>query len=131
MKNSTAVVVDLVAIALFALLARLAHQSEDMPFTFMGWLSTLWPFVGGVIVAWAVLLAAKLDGTRVAPGGIVAWLVVVAVGLAIWGVRNAAFPHWSFILVASVMSGLLMLGWRGIANATARRRGADRERARV
>lgn len=131
MTKTTAIAADLVAIAVFALLARMAHQTDEMPFTFVGWLSTLWPFLLGVLVAWAVLAATKMDGVRVAPGGLVAWIVVVVVGLAIWGVRNAAFPHWSFILVASLMSALLMLGWRGIAGAVRRRRGLQRESARV
>lgn len=122
MNKSTAFIADLIAIAAFALFARMAHQSDDMPFNFLGWLSTLWPFVIGVVLAWGVLALAKLDGVRVAPGGVVAWIVTVVVGLAIWGVRNGAFPHWSFILVASSVSALLMLGWRAIAGVVVRRR---------
>lgn len=122
MNKSTAFIADFIAIAAFALFARMAHQSDDMPFNFLGWLSTLWPFVLGVVLAWGVLALAKLDGVRVAPGGVVAWIVTVVVGLAIWGVRNGAFPHWSFILVASSVSALLMLGWRAIAGVVVRRR---------
>lgn len=115
MKRSTALIVDVIAIAIFALLARIAHQTEDMPLNFAGWLSTWWPFLLGVLASWGLIAALKLDGHRVFPAGIMAWVVTVVVGLGIWSVRNGDIPHWSFVLVATVMSGLLMLGWRGIA----------------
>ena len=50
------------------------------------------------------------------------WVVTVVIGLSVWGLRNAAVPHWSFILVASIMSALLMLGWRAVAGAVAKRK---------
>ena len=72
-------------------------------------------FALGVAVAFIVIVAAKWDGGRVRPAGVTAWVVTVVIGLSVWGLRNAAVPHWSFILVATIMSGLLLLGWRLIA----------------
>lgn len=110
MKNSTAITLDAVAIALFALFARIAHQTEETPLNFITWLDTLWPFLLGVALAWMFALFALKKAK-----GWVIWLITVATGLIIWAIRNQQLPHWSFILVASVMSALLMLGWRGIA----------------
>ena len=101
-----AIAADYVAIAVFALLARAAHQSDDMPFNFSGWLSTLWPFALGVTLGWLI--------TRENKGGLI-WIITVVTGLVIWGIRNGDVPHWSFIVVATTMSALLMLGWRGVA----------------
>ena len=101
-----AIAADYVAIAVFALLARAAHQSDDMPFNFTGWLSTLWPFALGVTLGWLI--------TRENKGGLI-WIITVVTGLVIWGIRNGDVPHWSFIVVATTMSALLMLGWRGVA----------------
>lgn len=119
MKNSTptstAIALDAVAIALFALFARIAHQTEEMPLNFVGWLSTLWPFLLGVGLAWAVALFVIKQAK-----GWVIWLITVATGLIIWAIRNQQIPHWSFIIVASVMSALLMLGWRGIVHLVKR-----------
>ena len=42
-------------------------------------------------------------------------VLTVVTGLVVWGIRNQAIPHWSFILVATSVSALLMLGWRAIA----------------
>lgn len=101
-----AIAADYIAIAAFALLARAAHQSDDMPFNFSGWLSTLWPFALGVTLGWLIARENK--------GGLI-WIITVVTGLVIWGIRNGDVPHWSFIVVATTMSALLMLGWRGIA----------------
>ena len=109
----TAVALDFVAIAVFALLARMAHQSEEMPFNFAGWASTVWPFAIGVVLGWVIVLMSTRGEKQ--EKGVLIWLITVVTGLVIWGIRNQQLPHWSFIVVASVMSALLMLGWRGIA----------------
>lgn len=115
MNRYTGLIVDVIAIAVFAFLARLAHQSDSMPLSFLGWLETLWPFLLGVGLSWILISLRGWDGARPAPAGVSAWLITAFIGLVIWGLRNASVPHWSFILVATVMSGLLMLGWRALA----------------
>ena len=116
-SSPVAIALDTLAIAVFALLARIAHRSDDMPFTFTGWLSTLWPFLVGVALAWVIVtLSSKKSGENNGEGkGVLIWLITVSTGLIIWGIKNQQLPHWSFVVVASVMSALLMLGWRGIA----------------
>lgn len=111
-SKPSAIAADYVAIAAFALLARAAHRSDDMPFNFTGWLSTLWPFALGVTLGWLI--------TRENKGGVI-WIITVVTGLVIWGLRNGKVPHWSFIIVATTVSALLMLGWRGIAKAVGKR----------
>lgn len=110
---------DALAIALFALLARVAHRSKDMPLTVGGWLSTLWPFLLGVALAWGGLAL----GRRLSLWGsmIAAWPCTVIVGLGIWGLRHGAVPHWSFIIVATVTSGMLMAAWRFLAGRSSAR----------
>ena len=120
--NLPAIAGDIVAIGVFALLARIAHQSEDMPLSFAGWLSTLWPFALGVALGWGVAALTGRDGRRVRSGGLMVWLITVVCGLTIWGVKHGAVPHWSFMVVAGTMSALLMLGWRGVASAVEARR---------
>lgn len=113
--------IDVVAIFVFAVLARLAHNTESDPFTFMNILDTWWPFLIGVVLAHVLAAVVKKHPEPVAPGGVLVWVVTVVVGLGIWAIRNAAMPHWSFILVATIMSGLLLLGWRAIAAFVGRR----------
>ncbi len=122
MNRVTVLVADLVAVFAFAVFARLAHRGDGLALSLQGVLSTYWPFALGVVVAFVVIVASRWDGGKVRPSGVTAWVVTVVIGLVIWGLRNAAVPHWSFILVASIMSALLMLGWRMIAGAVAKRK---------
>lgn len=123
MNRITALLLDVVAIAVFAFLARVAHQTDEMPLTVGGWVSTLWPFLLGVGAAALIGAVARWDAARVAPAGVATWAITVLVGLGIWSLRNGELPHWSFILVATIMSGLLLLGWRLIAGHRGRRGG--------
>ena len=108
-----AIAADFVAIAAFALLARAAHQSAEMKFNLAGWFETFIPFAVGLALAWLI--------TRRNRGWLI-WLITIVVGLIIWGFYRDKLPHWSFVIVASSMSALLMLGWRGIASLVLRRR---------
>ena len=66
----------------------------------------------GVAIAW---LAARrvFQGSAQGMGfGGVVWVLAVVTGLGIWWARHATVPHWSFIIVASVTSALLLFGWR-------------------
>lgn len=98
-----------------------------MPLTFGGWLDTMWPFLVGVGLAWTLLWcgvrpqAESGYGGRGLGAGLIVWICVVLVGLTVWGVRHGEVPHWSFMLVATVTSGILLLGWRGIARLRRRR----------
>lgn len=112
---------DLLALLIFALLARLAHD-DGSSFSVLRWLDTALPFMLGATIVWGILLAtgARAAGRALRTGAVV-WLGSLIAGLGIWAIRNAAIPHWSFILVATLMSALLLFGWRGIAQLRARK----------
>lgn len=115
MNRWTALLLDSLAIALFALFARMAHQSESMPLSVSGWFSTMLPFLAGVFLAYLVaVIPATLPAERIRPAGLLVWLAAVVVGLVIWGFNNGGVPHWSFIIVATTASAILVLGWRAL-----------------
>lgn len=109
-------VFDVIAVAVFAVLARLAHGGVSPAAV----VDTFWPFAVGVLIGAVIIAATKMAPASLS-GGVVMWLAVAATGLGIWGIRHAAVPHISFILVASIMSGLLLLGWRVAARFVASR----------
>lgn len=116
-KNSgVAIVWDAIAVLVFAILARLAHNTEADPFTVGNVLNTWWPFLIGAVLTGVGLLAAGRDVRVVVPSGIIVWVATVVVGLGVWSVRNGAIPHWSFVLVATIMSAVVLLGWRAVAS---------------
>ena len=117
-----ALFMDVLGVALFALFARIAHQTEEMPLNFSGWMQTVWPFLLGAVAGWVLLaLTCKVARATTLSSGVIVWLCTAIAGLAIWGIRHGEIPHWSFIIVASVMSGLLLLGWRAITGKRAGR----------
>ncbi|MCQ9352685.1 DUF3054 domain-containing protein [Corynebacterium sp. 153RC1] len=108
-------VIDILAVLVFAILARMAHGGLGV----VEVLDTFWPFAVGTVLAWAVIR----NRPEVDLGsGVIAWLFTAVTGLVIWALRHAAVPHWSFIIVATVMSGLLLVGWRVIAKVLVRGR---------
>lgn len=118
-SRTTTLILDIVAVFVFAVLARMAHNTPDAPFTFPNVVNTFWPFAIGTLIAWAVIWSRAAAGTafgRQISLGVIVWILTAVAGLAIWGIRHGAIPHWSFMMVATIMSALLILGWRGIAN---------------
>lgn len=100
---------DILAVLIFALLARLAHSG----LTLVTWIDTAWPFLCGTVIGWFVLaMRSHLSDAHSPCQGLIIWICTVATGLTLWGLRHAAVPHWSFIMVAGLMSGFLLIGWR-------------------
>ncbi|MDU0479135.1 DUF3054 domain-containing protein [Staphylococcus chromogenes] len=112
---------DITAIILFATFARLAHQTPDMPFGIRGIAETGWPFLIGILAAWAFFALRRTTLPASFTSGAVTWVCAVFAGLGTWAVRHGEIPHWSFIIVASVMSALLLFGWRLIHRVVFRR----------
>ncbi|PRQ11852.1 DUF3054 domain-containing protein [Corynebacterium sp. 13CS0277] len=108
------VALDAAAVALFALLARIAHNTPEMPLSVGGWFGTMLPFLAGTLAIYLLLPQVRRAPARLG-SGVAVWLGTAVAGLSIWGVRHGHVPHISFIIVATVTSGLLLLGWRGVA----------------
>ena len=93
----TPFVIDAVLVVVFAVLGRGSHAESLDP---LGVLGTAAPFLGALLLAWAIV---RLTGMRPAapwPSGAVVWLVTVSSGLALrilFG-ATAAVP---FILVTA------------------------------
>ena len=123
-----AAVMDIIAVLLFALLARIAHNSPELPFSWGGVLTTAWPFLLGAAAGFGVMTILRRPAGAVVPFGITVWIPAVIVGLTIWGFHHSKFPHWSFIIVATVTSAIFILGWRGLTRFSASRAHKRRER---
>ena len=102
---------DVVAVLLFVTLGRRSHDEGGNVVT--GVLSVAAPVLIALAVGWA---AAQAWRAPVAwRTGLVVWPVTVALGMVL---RRFAFDRGtatSFIVVASVATGLLLLGWRLVA----------------
>lgn len=110
-----AFVADAVAVVVFAAVGRVSHAEAD---DLVGLLGTVAPFAVGLVAAWAS------PRVRVDPSGLRAGAVVLA-GTAVLGMLlRAAFTGrlpLSFAVVTVISLAVLLLGWRLLSLAVARR----------
>ena len=111
-------VLDAVLIVVFSTFGRGAHSEGLGAAQVWG---TASPFLVGLVVGWLILLVA-----RRAPGtvgsGVAVWISSLVVGMVIRGIGDGRVPHWSFIIVAAVVTAVFLIGWRAIRAAVLRRK---------
>lgn len=107
---------DIVLVLLFALSGRGSH-SESL--TIGGVLATAWPFLAALAAGWLITRMWKAP-LRLWPQGACLWLITVAGGmlLRIVSGNTAELP---FVIVATLVLALFLLGHRLIAAGVTRR----------
>lgn len=109
--------VDVVGVLVFCAAGRRSHD-EGLNVT--GIAVTAWPFLTGTVVGWLVSRGWRRP-TAVAPTGVVVWLCTVVIGMLLRKATSAGVAA-SFVVVATTVTALLLLGWRVAAGLTLRRR---------
>ena len=129
MKPGLVALVDLASVVVFAAIGRASHGEDVGP---LGLATTTWPFAAGWLVGWGVVLVRS--SVRARPLGLAAglgvWLPTVVVGMLLRAVSGAGVQT-SFVIVATVVLGVFLLGWRGVAALVRRARRDTREHAQV
>ncbi|MDF2145656.1 DUF3054 domain-containing protein [Knoellia sp. p5-6-4] len=117
-----ALAADALAVLLFAAAGRSSHAEGVTP---DGVLLTAWPFLTGTALGWLVVRArhrrwpvprpAVQDGPgslgRVMTDGAVVWAAAVAGGMVLRRATGAGIDP-AFVVVATLVLGALLLGWR-------------------
>jgi peptidoglycan/LPS O-acetylase OafA/YrhL len=111
-------VIDVACVLVFCAIGRRSH---DEGLNVAGIATTAWPFLSGTVLGW-LLSQAWRRPSAVYPTGVVVWLCTVAVGMLLRKVSSAGVAG-SFVVVASTVTALLLLGWRAIAQLGRRRVG--------
>jgi hypothetical protein len=116
-KSTTlrAIAVDAVCVIVFCAIGRRSH-AEGV--TIAGVAQTAWPFLSGTGAGW-LLARGWRRPTAVVPTGVAVWLCTVVVGMLLRKATSAGVSA-SFVVVASLVTGLLLLGWRGVAKLITR-----------
>ncbi len=112
----TAAAADVVAVLAFAAAGRRSHAAG---LDVTGVLGTAAPFLAGAAGAWAVVRAWRRPRS-VWPTGVGIWLGAVAGGMGIRAVTGQGTAP-SFVVVATTVLGVLLVGWRGVARLSRRR----------
>lgn len=110
-------VVDVVLVALFAVVGRLSH---DEGLSLGGWWHTAWPFLAGAALGW-VLLELRHRPPGAVLSGVVVWLCTVVGGMLLRQLsdQGTALP---FVVVALVVLGVALVGPRALASPVGARR---------
>ena len=102
---------DLAAVVVFATIGRRSHAEG---ITAAGVASTAWPFAAGTAAGWVASRGWRAP-TSVRSTGLPVWASAVVAGMLLrraTGEGTAA----SFIVVASVVLGAFLMGWRALAS---------------
>jgi hypothetical protein len=111
-----AVVTDVICVVVFCTVGRRSH-AEGL--NLAGIADTAWPFLAGTAVGWLVSRGWQRPAA-VIPTGAVVWVCTVAVGMVLRNVTSAGVAP-SFVVVASLSTALLLVGWRVGARMMTRR----------
>ncbi len=112
----TALATDVVCVIVFCAIGRRSH---DEGLSVSGVAETAWPFLVGTVVGW-LLSRAWRHPADVVPTGVTVWLCTVVLGMVLRKLTSASVAP-SFIVVASLSTALLLLGWRVAAGLLIRR----------
>ncbi|OBK22589.1 hypothetical protein A5634_07375 [Mycobacterium asiaticum] len=110
-------VTDVVAVLVFCALGRRSH---DEGVTVSGLATTAWPFLTGTALGW-LLSRGWQRPTAVAPTGVTVWVSTVVVGMLLRKATSASVAG-AFVVVASTVTAIFLLGWRAVFELVARRR---------
>ncbi|MFF0488952.1 DUF3054 domain-containing protein [Nocardia sp. NPDC004068] len=124
---------DALLVLVFCAIGRRSHDEAVLP----GLLRTFWPFASGLLLGWLLALwlfaraesstAARgfedrgrlptavltgFDARRLWPTGVVVWLGTLIGGMVLRAVSGQGVAV-SFVIVAAVVLGFFLLGWRG------------------
>jgi hypothetical protein len=120
LRAAVALVIDLALVGLFVMIGRASHREEESAF-----LVTYWPFAVGLLVGWAGARGWRRPFS-VSRTGVLAWVGTVLVGMLLrWASDQGV--QVAFVVVASIVVGALLLGWRVLLAAIDRSASRDRD----
>jgi hypothetical protein len=105
-----ALLADVVSVIVFCTIGRRSH-AEGL--TVAGIAQTAWPFLAGTAVGWLLIGGWRRPFT-VIPTGVTVWVCTVVGGMLLRKATSAGVST-SFVVVASLSTAVLLLGWRAAA----------------
>jgi Protein of unknown function (DUF3054) len=111
-----AIVLDVVLVVIFAVSGRSSHHES---LNLGGFFTTAWPFLTALAGGWLLTRNWRAP-VRIWPNGICLWLITVAGGMAL-RILSGETAAFSFVIVATLVLGLFLLGHRTIMNLVTRR----------
>ncbi|WP_230085248.1 DUF3054 domain-containing protein [Arthrobacter sp. AQ5-05] len=122
---SYAVAVDALLVVAFAASGRSSHAES---LSIAGVFSTAWPFLAALAIGWLVTRN-WLQPVRLWPNGVCIWLITLSGGMALrilsggtaLRILSGGTAAFAFVVVATLVLALFLLGHRAIAASVLRR----------
>jgi hypothetical protein len=111
MPVGAAVALDALLVLVFAAVGRASHE-ETSPV--LGVLGTAWPFLVGAAAGWALVRVRSRRWPVAVGPGIPVVVAAVVVGMLLRVVTGAG-TALTFVVVATLVLGAFLLGWRAVA----------------
>ncbi len=108
--------VDALLVLLFTAVGRASHADDVLA----GLAQTAWPFLLALGAGWLASRAWRAPASPVRTG-LPVWAVTVVGGMALRAVSGQGVQI-AFVVVTALVLLVLLVGWRGVAAAVARRR---------
>jgi hypothetical protein len=115
-RTFAAAVVDVVLVAVFVLIGRAGHRE---PISTAEFLVTFWPFAVALAAGWLAVRAWRAP-FAIGRTGLPLWPLTVGLGMVLRIVSGQGVG-WPFVLVATIVLGAFLLGWRVLLEALERR----------
>jgi hypothetical protein len=106
MQILPAIAVDVICITIFAIIGRSSHQEAT---DLLGVVHTAWPFLAGCLVG--TVIGRTWRHPLSLTSGVAVWLGTVVGGMTLRLVTGAGV-QLSFVVIASCVLALLLIGWR-------------------
>jgi heme A synthase len=103
---------DVVFVVLFAAVGRASHEEPD---ALRGVVLTAWPFLAGAVVGWVLVRSLSHRWPVDVGPGMSVVLCTVVVGMLLRVVTGQGTAP-TFVLVATVVLAVPLLGWRFVAS---------------
>ena len=113
-KYAPFLLIDAILVIIFCAIGRRTHEEAN---ALAGLAKTSWPFLTGLVIGLAATFALyrdKFNAVLLVPTGVVVWLGAVVFGM-ILRVLSGQGTQFSFIVVATLVLGAFLLGWRALA----------------
>ncbi|MBX7449184.1 DUF3054 domain-containing protein [Mycolicibacterium sp. 3033] len=111
-RAAVALAADVICVLVFCTIGRRSH-AEGV--TVAGVAQTAWPFLAGIALGWALARAWRRPMALV-PTGVAVWVATVVIGMALRRLSGQGTAV-SFIVVATLTTAALLMGWRAAARS--------------
>lgn len=110
MARRLAPLADTAVLAAFVLLGRAEHDSGS---SLAGYITTLAPFIIGLVIAWLAVGEVRSQPLAVR-SGLIVWACALLIGLVLRRVVFGDGIALAFIIVAAAFTGFGLNGWRAV-----------------